>query len=176
MIKIFCVYKITNLINHKIYIGITKRNPKIRFNEHFSNKKELLYKAKEKYGKDNFSLEIIEKNIPEEDIDKKERYYIKLYNSLVPNGYNLSIGGISNKSISNEGKQKLRKCNLGINNPKCHKYILMINKDTNEILNKFGSTREAARFLGNENKYRSIALCLSGKTKSSHGYLWRYEE
>ena len=49
MIKIFCVYKITNLINHKLYIGITKRNPKIRFNEHFSNKNELLYKAKEKY-------------------------------------------------------------------------------------------------------------------------------
>ena len=50
MIKIFSIYKITNLINNKIYIGITKRNPKIRFNEHFSNKNELLYKAKEKYG------------------------------------------------------------------------------------------------------------------------------
>ena len=72
MIKIFCVYKITNLINHKLYIGITKRNPKIRFNEHFSNKNELLYKAKEKYGKENFSLEIIEKNIPEDNIDKKK--------------------------------------------------------------------------------------------------------
>lgn len=176
MIKIFCVYKITNLINHKLYIGITKRNPKIRFNEHFSNKNELLYKAKEKYGKENFSLEIIEKDIPEDNIDEKERYYIKLYNSLVPNGYNLSIGGISNKSISDEGKQKLKECNLDINNPKCNKYILMISKDTNEILNRFGSAREAARFLGNENKYRSIAYCLSGKSKSSQGYFWRYEE
>ena len=156
MIKIFCVYKITNLINSKSYIGITQRDPQIRFNEHFSNKKELLYKAKEKY--------------------EKERYYIKLYNTLVPNGYNLSIGGISNKSISEEGKQKLRKCNLGIRNPKCKKYILMIDKDTNEILNKFGSTREAARFLGNENKYRSIAYCLSGKIKTSQGYFWKYEE
>ena len=109
MIKIFCVYKITNLINHKLYIGITKRNPKIRFNEHFSNKNELLYKAKEKYGKENFSLEIIEKNIPEDNIDEKERYYIKLYNSLTPNGYNLSIGGISNKSISDEGKTKIKR-------------------------------------------------------------------
>lgn len=176
MIKIFCVYKITNLINNKIYIGITKRNPKIRFNEHFSNQNEMLYKAKEKYGKENFTLEIIENNISEDDIDSKERYYIAFYNSLVPNGYNLSIGGISNKSVSKEGKRKLKECNLGINNPKCHKYILMINKDTGEILNKFGSTREAARFLGNENKYRSIAYCLSGKTKISHGYIWKYEE
>ena len=176
MIKIFCVYKITNLINGKSYIGITQRDPQIRFNEHFSNKKELLYKAKEKYEKENFQLEIIEDNIPKEKIDEKEQYYIKLYNTLVPNGYNLSIGGISNKSISEEGKQKLRKCNLGIRNPKCKKYILMINKDTNEILNKFGSTREAARFLGNENKYRSIAYSLSGKIKTSQGYFWKYEE
>lgn len=66
MIKIFCVYKITNLINGKSYIGITQRDPQIRFNEHFSNKKELLYKAKEKYGKENFQLEIIEDNIPKE--------------------------------------------------------------------------------------------------------------
>lgn len=176
MIKIFCVYKITNLINGKSYIGITQRDPQIRFNEHFSNKKELLYKAKEKYGKENFQLEIIEDNIPKEKIDEKERYYIKLYNTLVPNGYNLSIGGISNKSIPEEGKQKLRECNLGIHNPKCKKYILMIDKDTNEILNKFGSTREAARFLGNENKYRSIAYCLSEKIKTSQGYFWKYEE
>lgn len=176
MIKIFSIYKITNLINNKIYIGITKRNPKIRFNEHFSNKNELLYKAKEKYGKDNFLLEIIESNVSEDMIDEKERYYIQLYKSLVPNGYNLSQGGISNKSISEQGKQKLKKCNLGINNPKCNKYILMIDKETNKILNKFGSIREAARFLGNENKYRSIAYCLSGKIKTSQGYLWKYEE
>ena len=65
MIQIFCVYKITNLVNSKSYIGITKRNPKIRFNEHFSNKNELLYKAKEKYGRESFALEIIEKNISE---------------------------------------------------------------------------------------------------------------
>lgn len=176
MIKIFFVYKITNLINNKIYIGITKRDPKIRLNEHFSNKNELLYKAKEKYSKNNFLLEIVESNISEDMIDEKERYYIQLYNSLVPNGYNLSQGGFSNKSISEQGKQKLREYNLGINNPRCNKYILMIDKETKKILNKFGSTREAARFLGNENKYRSIAYCLSGKFKTSQGYLWKYEE
>ena len=126
----FCVYKITNLINGKIYIGITKRNPKVRFNEHFVNKKELLFRAKEKYGKENFTLEIIEKDLSEEEIDEKERYYIKFYNSLVPNGYNLSVGGMCNKNISEEGRKKLRQCNLGIKNPKCHKYILMIDKDT----------------------------------------------
>lgn len=176
MIEIFCVYKITNLINNKIYVGITKRDPKVRFNEHFSNKKELLFKVKEKYGKENFSLEIIESNLSEVEIDDKERYYINFYNSLIPNGYNLSIGGISNKSISEKGIQKLKGCNLGIKNPKCNKYILMIDINTNKVLNKFGSAREAARFLGNENKYRSILYCLTGKSKTSQGYYWKYEE
>lgn len=176
VVKIFCVYKITNLINNKIYIGITKRNPRIRLREHFSNKNELLYKAKEKYGRDNFLLEVVESNIPEDMIDEKERYYIQLYDSLIPNGYNLSSGGRSNKSISELGKQKLRKCNLGINNPRCDKYVLMIDKETKKVINKFGSIREAARILGDESKYRSIAYCLSGKQKTSQGYLWKYEE
>lgn len=172
----FYVYKITNLINNKIYIGITSRDPKIRFNEHFSNKKELLYKAKEKYEKENFSLEIIENNLPKKETGIKEKYYINFYNSLAPNGYNLSTGGFSDKGISEEGKLKLKKANLGINNPKCHKIILMIDISSMKILKKFGSTREAARFLGNENKYRAIAYCLSGKSRTSQGYIWKYEE
>lgn len=126
--------------------------------------------------KGKFFLEIIESNISEDNIDEKERYYIKVYKTLVPNGYNLSQGGISNKSISEEGKQKLRECNLGINNPKCSNYILMIDIKTNAVLNKFGSAREAGRFLGNEGKKTSILNCLKGKCKSSLGYIWRYEE
>ena len=78
-------------------------------------------------------------------------------------------------TISPQGRQKLRNINLGIHNPKCGKWILMINKETKQIIKKFGSTREAARFLGDENKYRSIAYCLEGKTNSAQGYLWRYE-
>ena len=109
-------------------------------------------------------------------IDEKEKYCIQLYKSLVPKGYNLSQGGISNKSISENGKEKLKQCNLGINNPKCSKYILMIDKNTDEILNKFGSAREAGRFLGNEGKKTSILNCLKGKTETTLGYKWKYEE
>ncbi len=160
----FCVYKIINKINKKAYIGITKRDPKIRMQEHFSNKNELLGKAKEKYGRENFILEILENNISENQIDDKERYYIKLYDTLAPKGYNLSQGGISNKTISLEGKKKLKECNLGIKNPKCHKYILMMDEKNEKIIQKFGSIREAARFLGNEERYRNL-IFLSFKRK-----------
>ena len=174
--KIYTVYKITNLINNKSYIGITKREVKIRVREHFYRDADLVYQASLKYGKENFSYEVLEENIAKEDIDNREVYYINKFNSLAPNGYNLSKGGLSNKTISDEGRKKLSDCNLGIKNPRCSKRIFMINKTTGEIERIFGSIREAARALGNENKYRAIAYCLEGKTKSSNGYYWKYEE
>lgn len=65
---------------------------------------------------------------------------------------------------------------MGIKNPRCHKYILQIDKNTKEILGKFGSVREAARFLGNESKNVNINYCLRGKAKTAYDYIWKYED
>ena len=176
VINIFKVYYITNLINNKKYIGITSRNVNIRFQEHCSHRQTLVYDAVKKYGKENFKIEILESNIQKSDIDKRERYFIKFYNTLVPNGYNLSTGGISNKDLNEETRKRLSKMNMGIKNPRCKKYILQIDKDTKEILNRFGSAREAARFLGNESKNVNINHCLRGKAKTAYGYIWKYED
>lgn len=175
MIYIFKVYCITNLINNKKYIGITSRDIKVRFQEHCSHNHTLIYDAVKKYGKENFNIEILENNISEEEIDKRERYFINKFNTLVPNGYNLSTGGISNKNLNNITKQKLSEMNIGINNPRCHNYILQIDKNSGKILNKFGSAREAARYLGNETKNVNINYCLRGKQKTAYGYIWKYE-
>ncbi len=90
------IYKITNLLNNKIYIGQTI-HPNKRWWEH--NQKANTYAdnypihlAIAKYGKDNFSFEILEWT---EDYDNRERELIKEYNSLVPYGYNLIEGGHS---------------------------------------------------------------------------------
>jgi len=87
------IYKITNLINGKVYIGQTSLTPEIRFDKHKrcykSNGCSKLYRAMRKYGKENFIVETIcETNNP--DID--EKYWIKYYNS-VELGYNISYGG-----------------------------------------------------------------------------------
>lgn len=167
------IYKITNIINNKVYIGQTKRNPRTRYNEHLRNEEILKY-AGEKYGRENLILEIIEENLSQAEANEKEKIYIKVYNSLVPYGYNLSEGGLST-TISEEGRLKLSQRHSGINNPRCGKKIIQYDLNGNKI-NEFGSAREAGRFLGNENKYRSISNCLSGKTKSSLGFIWKYEE
>lgn len=86
------IYKITNLINHKSYIGQSV-NPERRFQQHCYNREKyvsLIDKAINKYGRENFKFEIIGWF---EDYNEKEQYYIQCLRTLVPYGYNIVPGG-----------------------------------------------------------------------------------
>lgn len=89
------IYKITNKINEKVYIGQTVKTARHRFNYHFRNKNlNGISGALTKYGKDNFILETIDIANSKDELDKKEIYWIKYYNTLNKNkGYNLIEGG-----------------------------------------------------------------------------------
>ena len=85
------IYKITNKINGKVYIGETIRPLNTRWNRHLSNarsgKKEHLYCSMREYGIENFSIEEIDR-CPNDVRFAVETSYIIKYNSLEPNGYN----------------------------------------------------------------------------------------
>ena len=94
MIK--AIYKITNLINNKIYIGQTV-HPEKRWWEHKQRAKTHydnypIHLAINKYGAKNFSFEILEWT---KQYDDEEARLIQEYNSISPNGYNLIKGGHS---------------------------------------------------------------------------------
>ena len=89
------IYIIRNDINDKVYIG-QSANTKQRFQSHCKPSavylnNELIAKAIQKYGKQHFWYEILENQI--EDFNEKEKYYIQYFNSIAPNGYNISSGG-----------------------------------------------------------------------------------
>lgn len=113
--KKWCIYKHTNIINGKPYIGITSLKPSLRWRSNGEGYKHCryFYNAIQKYGWDNFSHEIIETNLTKEDACKKEVEYIKLFNSQIPNGYNIDEGGSSGskckKSILAISKNKTKK-------------------------------------------------------------------
>ena len=91
------VYKITNKINNKIYIGCTTQGLNDRKREHYSRCFKVKYKSKlcdamRKHGFDNFDFEIIEDCETTDQMFLKEIYYIGFYNSK-DSGYNLTIGG-----------------------------------------------------------------------------------
>lgn len=88
------IYKITNILNQKSYIGKTIRDPEIRWNEHKQDNKHPnlpLQRAFKKYGINSFSFEIIEE-VKEELLDEREKYYIKKFNTY-KQGYNATLGG-----------------------------------------------------------------------------------
>ena len=91
------IYKITNNINNKIYIGKTLHPIEKRFNEHCKdafrdrNEKRPLYAAMRKYGVENFEIELVEE-ISIDRLSEREIYWINHYNSYC-NGYNATKGG-----------------------------------------------------------------------------------
>lgn len=92
------IYKYTNTINNKSYIGQTIQSLEKRHKRHLQDSKNdnlYFHRALKKYGAENFSLEIIEDNVPEDLLDEREKYWIKLYNTFYLNdeGYNMTEGG-----------------------------------------------------------------------------------
>ncbi len=165
MIKICGIYKITNKVNGKCYIGqsndIHRRwkqelAPNAKLNPH-------LARAFEKYGIDNFEFEIIEE-CQREHLNEREQFYIEIYHSIDPNlGYNKTEGGDGNLGrhfiMSEEQKEKIRKANTGrklteeqlINIRESNKYkidpnqIVIFCYETNKYYSSIG---KAAKELG----------------------------
>lgn len=92
----YIVYIHTNKYNNKKYIGITCRDPKIRWglNGNGYSSQDKFFNAIKKYGWNNFEHEIIAKNLNECEAKELETYYIDLYNSI-NNGYNILREGIN---------------------------------------------------------------------------------
>lgn len=91
------IYKITNILNGKIYVGQTIQKLAKRISQHKSIKKKLgIDAAIAKYGWDNFTAEIIEE-CPVEMLNEREIFWIAELNTKVPNGYNLTDGGYGHR-------------------------------------------------------------------------------
>lgn len=111
------LYKITNQLNGKIYIG-QSNNYKHRWSRHvyFAKNPEktgqYIHRAMAKYGIENFKYEIIATCLTQEDANEIESVLIVQYNSRNNEyGYNLTVGG-DYGGHSEETKQKLRKATL----------------------------------------------------------------
>ena len=93
------IYKITNNITHKVYIGQTtdsnrrwKDHKRLAFTPNHKEYNKALYQAMRKYGIENFSFNLIEEIENKNERNNREIYWINYYNSY-NNGYNESLGG-----------------------------------------------------------------------------------
>jgi len=168
------IYKITNLINNKIYIG--QCSNKNRFKRYFGGGK-LMRDVVRKYGKENFKKEILFTAKNEYQADLVEKYLINKNNCLDKNvGYNLSSGGKVTHSISEETKDKIRntiiskgigKERTGENNPFFGKHH---SKKTIKRLKKYGKT-----LIGDKNPMfgKSVSSEIKNKISESMKLMYR---
>lgn len=123
------IYKATNIVNGKMYIGKTvgdlqrrKRQHKhdaINFNDNY-----IFHKAIRKYGWENFKWKTIEKCNNDEELRLRESYWISYYRTYIGfencNGYNMTLGGEgqAGRIYSDKSKKKMSKSHLGRKLPK----------------------------------------------------------
>jgi group I intron endonuclease len=107
------IYKITNIVNSKNYIGQTRSSIQERWRQHLREADNdrvdyPLYMAMRKYGQDNFEINLVEE-VPDYELNDRETYWINYYNSYIGNGegYNCTYGGEGNSTINRDEVMKL---------------------------------------------------------------------
>ena len=143
--KDYVVYKITNLINDKVYIGITKQiikrigNHIYYFNNPNNSNNTYLHKALRKYGLEFFTIEVLEICNTLDSLNNKEVYWIQYYNSTNnKKGYNLDSGG----NLKEPNKQNTINRQLNAKVIPVAQYDLQGN-----LIQTFYSVKEASRQL-----------------------------
>ena len=131
---IYYIYKITNNINGKSYIG--QRRVK-NFPDNYFGSGILLKKAISKYGKENFTKEILEE-CEKEVLNEREIYWIKTQESVAPIGYNIHEGGHGGDNFSNHPDKEILLPRLKATLSKANKG----RKFTNEHKQKLSNSRK----------------------------------
>lgn len=118
-IRYYQVYKHTNKINKKVYIGITGQNWERRWKTKYKANK-FFHSAILKYGEENFNHEVLFEHLTKEEAQQKEIELIAEYKSNDPKyGYNLSSGGESHNGCkgmhyqTDESKAKISATHKG---------------------------------------------------------------
>jgi group I intron endonuclease len=193
------IYKITNKINGKVYIGQTARSLERRWKEHCCPKdgSPLLRSAIQKYGKENFTVEQIDCAADRPEANAKECYWIAFYESAdKEKGYNLSLGGeighfneetlkkmsdahmgaknyFYGKHHTEECKKRMRNLKVGLytgeNHPKARKVRCI---ETGEVFNTIKEAEEKYKI--SHGKISDVCSKKYGR-KTAGGMRWEYE-
>lgn len=185
----YTIYLRTNLVNGKQYVGQTSNFPK-RENEwkclsaYYANKK--LNEDREKYGLDNWKVEILAETDNRKDAWELEKRFINDYNTVFPNGYNRAFGGETNKggNIGYHNGKEFEKghkpWNYDLKNTHFSpdtefKPISVVQLKNSNVVKIWDSIKDAAESV--DNCYTSsISRCCKGITKSAGGFNWMYKE
>lgn len=178
------IYKISNIVNDKVYIGQSIRPVEQRFHRHINDAMNNvldthLARAIRLYGPDKFYVEVIDTATSQEELTQKEHDYIIEYNS-VEDGYNetdaiTKSGGNTYKSKTKEEmdaiKEKIRQTKVGGKNPRAAG-VKCKNIETGEEL-FFDSMAECTAYFNKDN-HQFVSRRCRGTIKSLYEGKWMF--
>lgn len=168
---IMYIYKTTNLITNKIYIGQHKK--KINNNKPYFGSGRLLKKKIKEYGIENFKNEILEYCNSIDELNEKEIYWIKKLNSTNENiGYNITSGG--NQKIPTE--EFIKRCKDARNNISIEKKKEWHNKISKTFIEKGISKGENNPMYGKEYTKERQEKCAKSKKENKNNHKYYTEE
>lgn len=182
----YLVYKITNNINNKIYIGCHKTKDK---NDGYFGSGKYLTRAVKKYGIDNFTKEIIFEASSSEEMFEKEKQLVE----IGPHSYNLKLGGFGgfdyiNKNLSPEHRKRVGKLGAAAlkkrfdEEPEFREWYIQQNKEKIKKLHQEGKMKNWSQtysWLGKKHKEETKkkigaanSIHQKGSGNSQYGTMW----
>lgn len=189
------IYKATNLVNNKLYIGQTKNKLRKRIRQHENIKRGSVFRsAINKYGKENFEWSVVGMCFTLEDANYLEEFFIKRLNTHVSgNGYNVKWGGNNhcgykhteeykikasegskgsdnpfyNKTHSPEARANITKSLIG--HTRSRKSVICI--ETGKI---YPSAKHATKHMSGKFMVSGINKACNNKQHEAYGYTWRW--
>jgi group I intron endonuclease len=186
------IYRITNNVTGMSYVGQTTKSIEERFKKHSERPSKSMHISSmiKKYGKNNFTIELIEEANSQDELNYLEVYYVKHFDTMYPKGYNHRAGGEQNCTMSQATKDKISKTKLGVPLLKRRgelrseeqrikisrglggKAIIGYNQETKETI--YLQTLHAGRKLGFNPS--NISSVLKNKRPHTKGFVFYYEE
>ena len=152
--RTYCIYRA--VLKDKSYIGKTTNFKRRKYTHiHGNGNRSLFHDAIVKYGSDEIKWEILDEADSFEIAKELEQRYIKQFNSLAPNGYNVAVGGQGNGAAYNS------------------KPIVSFDLDGN-YLKRYDSATDV--YIEDGNNESDVLLCCKGKNKRSRNKLFMYED
>ncbi|QWM89295.1 homing endonuclease [uncultured phage cr149_1] len=178
--KIYEIYKITDKINDKVYIGATSQGCGKRFKQHIWKANEgsnyAFHKAIRDIGENNFEVETIEYLSSLEELKQREKYWIIQYRSMNPKyGYNSDCGG-DIMFHTEETKAKISKIHKGKDQSSRYKAVLQYDEN-GKFIREYPSLTHASEFTNicRASLIRGLKHVFKGRSKVNP-FIWVYKE
>lgn len=170
------IYKITNSINGKCYIGQTTNSTEFRWKKYKRfdcAEQPKIYHALKKYGQETFTYETLDVATNQEELNFLEEIYMLCFDSR-ENGYNIKEGGSHGKH-SEETKQKISIANRGRKQTEEHRFKLSLshrskrNPLSEETKLKISHSKRGYKF--SEEHLKNMSISRMGKSHPHKGHI-----